>query len=183
MANLSAEDRHTISMPQRISIYVLLLVTLGVFLNHFSLEHKENGYLLMVDGREVDAIGVAQDKWVKLTRNCSRVRSVDALTPELLTLLQLIRDYSPPASETAHVIQAATTGNWALVEVKFKDLLPAVVLIDQTVQPPQIVPNAIWSGETHPWRPAPFVRQYISSKAPQAPSDLLDCFEPQLKNL
>lgn len=161
MANLSAEDRHTISMPQRISIYVLLLVTLGVFLNHFSLEHKENGYLLMVDGREVDAIGVAQDKWVKLTRNCSRVRSVDAQTPELLTLLQLIRDYSPPASETAHVIQAATTGNWALVEVKFKDLLPAVVLIDQTVQPPQIVPNAIWSGETHPWRPAPFVRQYI----------------------
>ena len=130
MANLSAEDRHTISMPQRISIYVLLLVTLGVFLNHFSLEHKENGYLLMVDGREVDAIGVAQDKWVKLTRNCSRVRSVDAQTPELLTLLQLIRDYSPPASETAHVIQAATTGNWALVEVKFKDLLPAVVLID-----------------------------------------------------
>jgi len=183
MANLSAKARHIFAMPQRISIYVLLLVTLGVFLNHFSFEHKENGYLLMVDGREVDAIGIAQDNWVKLTRNCSRVRSVDAQTYELLTLLQLIRDYSPPASETAHVIQAATTGNWALVEVKFKDLLPAVVLIDQTVQPPQIVPNAIWSGETHPWRPAPFVRQYISNKAPQAPADLLDCFEPQLKNL
>jgi hypothetical protein len=66
--------------------------------------YKENGYLLMVDGREVDAIGVAQDKWVKLTQNCSRVRSVDAQTPELLTLLQLIRGYSPPASESAQVI-------------------------------------------------------------------------------
>lgn len=117
----------------------------------------------MVDGREVDAIGVAQDKWVKLTQNCSRVRSVDAQTPELLTLLQLIRGYSPPASESAQFIRVAISGNWASVEVKFKskDLLPDVVLNDQTVQPPKIVPNAIWSGETHPWRPAPFVRQYI----------------------
>jgi hypothetical protein len=183
MANLTAEASHTMTMPKRISIYVLLMVTLGVFLNHFSIEHKENGYLLMVDGREVDAIGIVQDKWVKLTRNCSRVRSVDTQMPERLTLLQLIRDYSPPSSESAHVVQAVTTGKWALVEVKFNDLLPAVVLIDQTLQPPQIVPNAIWSGETHPWRPAHFVRQYISNKVPQVPSDLLDCFEPQLKNL
>ena len=183
MTSSFAKASHTIVMPKRISIYVLLLVTLGVFLNHFSIEHRENGYLLMVDGREVDAIGIAQDKWVKLTRNCSRVRAVNTHAPELLTLLQLIRDYSPPASESAHVVQAVTKGNWALVEVKFKDLLPAVVLIDQTVQSPQIVPNAIWSGETLPWRSAPFVRQYISNKAPQAPSDLLDCFEPQLKNL
>lgn len=169
-------------MPKRISIYVLLAVTLGVVFSHFSVQQQENGPLLIVDGRPVDVLGMAQDRWVKLHRSCDGVQPLQVDSPAYAGLHQLIRAYSPPASESAQIVQALTTGKWSLLEVQFKTLLPAVVLVDQTGEVPRIIPNAVWSGQTHPWRPAPFVRQYISNKAPQAPSDLLDCFEPQLKN-
>jgi len=164
-------------MPKRISIYVLILVSVGVFLNHFSVAQKENGLLLVIDGREVDAMGMAQEKWVKLTRNCERVAQLDSNTQKRLEILKLIQAYSPPNSESAQIVSLLKVEEWFLAEVQFKDLLPAVVLIQDLEGKLGIVPNAIWSGETHPWLAAPFIRQYISLKAPQAPKALLECFE------
>jgi len=164
-------------MPKRISIYVLILVSVGVFLNHFSVAQKENGLLLVIDGREVDAMGMAQEKWVKLTRNCERVAQLDSNTQKRLEILKLIQAYSPPNSESAQIVSLLKVEEWFLAEVQFKDLLPAVVLIQDRDGQLGIVPNAIWSGETHPWLAEPFIRQYISHKAPQAPKALLECFE------
>jgi hypothetical protein len=165
-------------MPKRISIYVLILVSVGVFLNHFSVTQKENGLLLVIDGREVDAIGMVQDRWVKLTRQCERVTTIDSNAKLYLDIQQTIQTYSPPSSESAQVLSLRSTGEWSLAQVQFKDLLPAVVLIQQFEGKPSIVPNAIWSGETHPWLAAPYIRQYISSKAPQSPKALIECFDP-----
>jgi hypothetical protein len=165
-------------MPKRISIYVLILVSVGVFLNHFSVAQKENGLLLVIDGREVDAMGMAQDKWNRLTRHCERVTPIDSNAKLYFDIQQTIQAYSPPNSESAQILSLASTGEWSLVQVQFKDLLPAVVLIQQVDGKPSILPNAIWSGETHPWLAAPHIRQYINSKAPQSPSDLIKCFDP-----
>jgi len=164
-------------MPKKISIYVLMLVMLGVFLNHFSVTQKENGWLLNIDGREVDAIGMAQEKWVKLTRHCERITQLDSTAQQHLAIQKLIQAYSPPHSESAQIVSLLSAGEWSLAEVQFKDLLPAVVLIQDRDGQLGIVPNAIWSGETHPWLAAPFIRQYISLRAPQAPKALLECFE------
>lgn len=166
-------------MPKRISMYVLLLVTLGIFFNHFSFMQKENGVLWVVDGREVDAIGMANEKWIKLTRNCKRVLAVDPESQAHAAIRRAVQDYSPPSSASAHIVSLTTLDTWSLAEVKFKELLPAVVLFQQIEGVPQIVPNAIWSGDTHPWQAAPYIRQYIRSKAPGAPHELLACFEPQ----
>jgi len=165
-------------MPRKISIYVLLLVTLEVFLNHFSVSQKENGWLLLVDGREVDAIGVTQEKWGKLTRSCKSVTQVPISSQMHSDIQKLIQAYSPPHSESANIVRLLTTRNWSLATVEFKELLPAVVLIDQNHGPARIIPNAIWSGETHPWLAGPVIRSYLASKAPQAPLELLDCFDP-----
>lgn len=164
-------------MPKRISLYVLLMVFVGVFLNHFSFQKKENGYLLMVDGREVDVIGIAQDQWLKAARNCENVLALEPTTQKYAEIKQLVQAYSPPNSESAHIVSLMATHNWYLAEVTFKELLPAVVLIQQTDAGLQIVPNAIWSGETHPWRAGPYIRNYISNKVPNAPQAILDCFE------
>jgi hypothetical protein len=165
-------------MPRRISIYVLMLVILGVFLNHFSVSHKENGWLLLIDGREVDALGMAQENWVKLSRRCGRVTPVAPTSPQHSDIQKLIQAYSPPSSESAQIVRLLTMDDWLLVEVVFKELLPAVVLIDQSKGPPRIIPNAIWSGETHPWLAGPFIRHYLASKAPDAPVQLLQCYDP-----
>ena len=159
-------------------MYVLLIVIVGVMLNHFSFSQKENGWLLNVDGREIDAIGMAQEKWVKLTRNCSQVKQLEAKSDSYLAVQKLIQEYSPPSSESAHIIKLLTLQDWYLAEVEFKELLPAVVLMDTDKGQPRMVPHAIWSGETHPWLAAPFIRKYLISKAPQSPRQLLTCFDP-----
>jgi hypothetical protein len=38
---------------------VLLLLTLSVIIHHFSVMHKEHGYLLIVKGREVKGIDIS----------------------------------------------------------------------------------------------------------------------------
>lgn len=159
-------------------MYVLLIVIVGVMLNHFSFSQKENGWLLNVDGREIDAIGMAQEKWVKLTRNCSQVKQLEAKSDSYLAVQKLIQEYSPPSSESAHIIKLLTLQDWYLAEVEFKELLPAVVLMDTDKGQPRMVPHAIWSGETHPWLAAPFIRKYLTSQAPQSPWQLLTCFDP-----
>lgn len=163
-------------MPRRISMYVLCLVIAGVFLSHFSLTQKENGLLLVIDGREVDAMGMVQEKWVRLTRHCERVATIESNAQQHLEIQQTIQAYSPPSSESAHIVSLLAAGDWSLAQVQFKDLLPAVVLIQKVEGVQKIVPNAIWSGETHPWLAAPYIREYISSKVPQAPRQLLECF-------
>jgi putative Holliday junction resolvase len=70
---------------------VLLLVTLGVFLNHFSVSQKENGWLLLFDGREVDAIGMTQEKWGKLTRSCKSVTQVPISSQQHSDIQKLIQ--------------------------------------------------------------------------------------------
>jgi len=165
-------------MPRRISIYVLLLVMVGVFLSHFSVTPKENGVLLVVDGREIDAMGMLEEKWLRLTRNCERVHKIDPSAKQYLDIQKTIQAYSPPSSESAQIVSLLSTGEWSLAQVQFKALLPAVVLVHREAGEQIIVPNAIWSGETHPWLAAPYIRRYISGKVPQAPRQLLDCFEP-----
>lgn len=159
-------------------MYVLLIVIMGILLNHFSFSQKENGWLLNVDGREVDAVGMVQEKWVKLTRNCTQVKQLDANSESYAAVQKIIQEYSPPSSESAHIAKLMTVQGWYLAEVEFKELLPAVVLMDTDQGQPRIVPHAIWSGETHPWLAAPFIRKYLSSQAPQSPRQLLACFDP-----
>ena len=170
-------------MPRRISLYVLLLVSLGVLLNHLSVTPKDNGYLLVIDGKEVDALGMAQDKWVKLTRNCEQVKDVEKNSQQYLDILKTIQNYSPPNSESAQIVRLLSTGEWSLAEVRFTALLPAIVLIQQVNSHPSIVQNGIWSGQTHPWHAAPYIRRYITSQVPQAPTALIECADPTVSNL
>ncbi|MEO0028535.1 MAG: hypothetical protein RJB45_576, partial [Pseudomonadota bacterium] len=117
-------------------------------------------------------------KWVQLTRNCSQVKQLDAKSESYLAVQKLIQEYSPPSSESAHIVKLVTLQDWYLAEVEFKELLPAVVLMDTYQGQPRMVPHAIWSGETHPWLAAPFIRKYLSRQAPQSPRQLLACFGP-----
>jgi hypothetical protein len=66
-----------------------------------------------------------------------------------------------------------------LVEVEFKKLLPAVVLIQKADSEAEIVPNAVWSGYTNPHLPAPFIRKFLIQKLDSPPLALINCFEPQ----
>ena len=165
-------------MSKRVSIYVLLLVSLGVFLSHVSVRKKDNGYVVAVDERELDVLGMAQQQWVQLRRNCTRVSTQPMHHAVRQTVQQAVQAYSPPHSSSARVLNLWSTEQWALAELAFDGLLPAVVLFKLNDGQAEIIPNAIWSGDTRPWLAVPLIRRYIKEKEPQAPAELLDCFGP-----
>lgn len=165
-------------MTKKASVYVLLLVTLSVVLTHVSYRQKDNGLLFVVDEREIDIVGMFREKWGKLRRHCDRVTPLYPSSDQHQTIQRLIQDYSPPGSASAHIRSLQTMETWSLAAVEFENLLPAVVLIEHSDGVPTIVSHAIWSGYTHPWQPAPYIRDYISGKAPHVATELFDCFEP-----
>ena len=111
--------------------------------------------------------------------NCAAVSQLQPTDAKYQRAKLLIKNYSPPNSESAQIASAWTAGEWTLIEVEFTDLLPAVVLIQTKENHSFIVQDAVWSGYTKPWKSAPFIRQYISKNRSDMPTALTDCFEPQ----
>lgn len=166
-------------MNKRVSLTVLLCVTLGVMASHVSWVEKDNGHLLLVDAREVDVLGHAENQWVRMRRSCAGVAQLSQQEVGFKQAQEVIQAYSPPNSHSAHLTSVWTLGDWTLAEVEFTELLPAVVPIHTTGTHSVIVPDAVWSGYTKPWMAAPHIRRYVGAHATGIPTRLLDCFEPQ----
>jgi hypothetical protein len=146
---------------------------------HMEWTSSENGTLLVIDNRAFDFFGAVDNQWNRLTRSCHTVNRLTATQEKYQSALSLIKNYSPPNSMSAKIASAWSLDTWTLVEVEFADLLPAVVLIHTQNDQPSIVPNAVWSGYTKPWKSAPYIRKYIFKNADGLPQALPDCFEPQ----
>jgi hypothetical protein len=144
-------------MKNTASIAILVITLVAVFFQHIEWKSSENGTLLVIDNKEFDLLGSIDNQWNRFTRSC---KTVTQLSP------------SQEKYQTA-------AEDWVLVEVEFTDLLPAVVLIQTKENQSFIVPNAVWSGYTKPWKSAPYIRKYISKNGNGMPSSLTDCFEPQ----
>lgn len=166
-------------MKRRTSVWVLLTLILAITASHIGCTARDNGTLMVVDGREIDVAGIAGDQWTQITRNCSDVLRLGPADKNYQIALSLIRAYSPPHSESVRLAGAWGVDQWVLAEAEFDDLLPAVVLINFSGVEPQIIGNAVWSGYTKPWKAAPFIRDYLVRQAPDLPPTLAACFDPQ----
>lgn len=166
-------------MKIRTSVWVLLTLTLAITASHLGWTARDNGTLMVVDGREIDVAGIADDQWVRMTRNCSGVLRLRPADKNFETALSLIRAFSPPHSESVRLAGAWGMDQWVLAEAEFDDLLPAVVLINLSGLEPKIIGNAVWSGYTKPWKAAPFIRDYLVRQVPDLSPSLAACFDPQ----
>jgi hypothetical protein len=166
-------------MKKKISITLLVLFIPLVILTHVSWSEKDNGLMFNVDGRDVDFIGIMKDKWRKTTNSCKTVKQLASEDPKLRMVKTAIQSYSPPDSMHIKVIYVWTSGTWAVAEVEFEKLLPAVVPVKNLDTTATVVGDAIWSGQTVPWKSGPFIRAYLGQKSSDTPKDLLNCFELQ----
>jgi hypothetical protein len=167
-------------MKKQVAWTVLGLVLLGVVASHVSWEKKDNGYLLVLDGREVDVLGQLRNAGNRVQRNCERVSFLSAQDPRYVDVKTTLQAYSPPQSGSAKLAGVWAAGDWRLAEAEFDQLLPAVVLMRVVDGAPVIVPHAVWSGYTQPWKAAPHIRRYLALQGgASVPTDLYDCFEPQ----
>lgn len=164
-------------MRFRASAVVLVAMAMLLPLSHLEIQASDDSWLLLVDGRPVDVAGYLSDKHTQMVRDCREVHNVlptDALHAEAL---KVIRHESPPDSWSAQLVQLTRQQAWLLGQVKFRDLQTAVVVLTSSEQGLTIPHGAVWSGATHPHRPDPFIRRYLRSRTPDAPPDLIACFE------
>ena len=168
-------------MNNKALFLLMIIVVLGVALSHLGLRDDDNGTLLLIDNRPVDIKGEVNNIWVNLRRDCSSLIQLEPSDKQYYKVKNLIQSYSPPSSASAKLFTIIEYRGWLLAEAEFDDLLPAVILIksETPYKDLQIIPNAIWSGFTKPWKSAPYIRGYISRQQPDVPQNLLDCFEPK----
>ena len=113
------------------------------------------------------------------TNTCKTVTELKSEDQKLAMIKTVIQSYSPPDSISIKIIYVWTSGTWAVAEVEFENLLPAVVVVKNLDTSATLVGDAIWSGMTAPWKSGPFIRAYLGQKARDMPAELLNCFELQ----
>ncbi len=166
-------------MKKRVAIISLLTTCVLVASLHIEWVEYDNGHLLVIDGTHMDLRGELSEQWNKVSRQCHRIRLVSPDESIHAQVQSAIMDYSPPQSSSANVVSLWSADDWLLAEVEFKELLPAVVLINKSTTDLTIVSDAVWSGSTKPWKAAPHIRNYLSNKVTGVSVDLFRCFEPR----
>lgn len=144
---------------------------------HLDIETSDDSWLLWVDGRPVDVSGYISEQLTALTRRCDQVGIVMPGDPLHEHALNAIRQYSPPDSFTAQLIQLTRQHDWLLAQVKFDRLQDAVVLLSGSANEITIPTGGVWSGSTHPHLPEPLIRRFIRSGVPSVPEELMSCFQ------
>lgn len=164
-------------MKKKTSLIVLALLLPSVVLTHISCRTLDDRLMFNLDGRDVDFVGITKE-WVRTTTNsCQSVLQLKSDDAKIDPIKAVIQSYSPPDSRDIKTIHVWTASNWAIAEVEFEKLLPAVVTINNMDTSPKIVEGAIWSGTTAPWKSSPHIRSYLKNRSNDTPQDLLSCFE------
>lgn len=164
-------------MKRKTSLIVLGMLIPTVVLTHVSCSALDDGLMFNLDGRDVDLVGMTKD-WVRTTTNsCQSVHQLKSDDVQFVRIKAAIQSYSPPDSMDIKTIHVWTATHWAIAEVEFEKLLPAVVTIKKADTSPTVVEGAIWSGTTAPWKSSPHIRSYLKNRSNDTPHDLLNCFE------
>lgn len=184
-------------MQRRTSAALLLISCAALLLSQLHPLPQDQGLLLSVSGRPVDALGWLQGQWQQALRDCRGVRTLRAGSPAWDEARLRLARYSPPASLGARPLQVLAWGEgdrqWLLAEVAWDSTVPA---LSQANGPPAapldpaIVPLArqdgllqvqaagVWSGDAGPWFAPVFIRRYLGERLPDAPAALLQCLDP-----
>ena len=161
------------------SLILLPILSVLVLSSHVGWVRDDLGILLTVDERPIDVVGNFEDQLNRLFRSCRAVERLTTSNKQYQLAQRLIDAYSPPDSSHSKMASVWSMGTWLLAEVEFTELLPAVVLIEKADEQAAILPDAVWSGYTHPHLPAPFIRKFLIQKVDAPPLALINCFEPQ----
>jgi hypothetical protein len=168
-------------MRRRVGFLVLLIVVwLMLFVQHVRIQHQDHGWLLNVYESTLDVKGFAADQWVRAQRlsdDCQGLQRASAQAPP--SLVQAIHGFSPPDSTSARILWLGTAPGWGVAELEFDMLSPAVIVLRQDSNGWHIPLTGIWSGHTHPWRPSPLIRNFLSARNPEVPAPLLRCWQAQ----
>ena len=151
---------------------------------------QDQGVLLVLGGRPMDAVGAVQAGWQRLVRDCSGVRRWPAGSATWMLAQQALAAHSPPASRGARPIQLLqdASGDWLLAEVLWDGpavagasapLDPAIVPLRRSAGGLRVQNVGVWSGDTGPWLAPVFIRRWLQQQVPGLPAALPLCLDPR----
>jgi hypothetical protein len=162
-------------MKRHVAAILVLLTTAMVIDSHVDWERLDGRRLLSVSGQRFDVHGWAAEQALTWRRDCSQLAPLPMDNPAADQVLAVIRQHSLPDSQSARGLQIRQLGDWAVAEVAFESLKPALVVLRLLGGQWRVQDRAVWSGSTAPWNSAHFVRRYLHQQAPHLPQALLDC--------
>ena len=176
---------------QRSTAAACLVAASGLLLlSQLRLLPQDQGVLLEVSGRPVDAAGQLQGAWLRLVRRCGTVTALADGSAAWQEAQRVLAGYSPPASLAARPVQVLSWGEgdaqWLLAEVRWggsaiAPLDPAIVPLARRGGVLQVQAGGVWSGDTGPWSAAVFIRRFLADRLPALPAPLRQCLDPQLR--
>ena len=106
-------------MAKKAYLPLLALTLMAVVSLHVEWTTDENGTLLVIDNNPIDFFGSVNDQWNRVTRNCNAVTRLSPKDERYGIAESLIKNYSPPNSQSAMIASAWSMELWTLVEVEF----------------------------------------------------------------
>ena len=181
---------------------LLLVTSAGLVLSQVRLLPQDQGVLLEINGRPLDAAGALLGLWQRAVRRCGDVQALAPGSARWVEAQQVLAGYSPPASWLARPVQvlawgqgpgdAAGQGEWLLAEVVWPVVSAspggaALAPLDPTIVPLarrngvlQVQAEGVWSGDAGPWAAPVFIRRFLAERLPGLPAPLRQCLDPQL---
>jgi hypothetical protein len=176
-------------MQRRTAAACLVATSALLLLSQLRLLPQDQGVLLEVGGRPVDAAGQLLGAWLRLVRRCDTVTALADGSAAWQEVQRTLAGYSPPASLAARPVQVLSWGEgdaqWLLAEVRWgradvAPLEPAIVPLARRGGDLQVQAGGVWSGDTGPWSAPVFIRRFLADRLPALPAPLRQCLDPQL---
>lgn len=176
---------------RRRALWILALCSpLLVALTQLRWLPQDQGVLLQVGSQTLDLNGALLGYWQAAVRRCGEVQRWPAGSPLWLQARDVLAAHSPPASAAARPLQVLSMQHQGvdsmLVEVVW-DTMPTVAPLNPAIVPLQriggqwqVLQTAVWSGDTGPWSVPVFVRRWLQRQAPQLPTALVQCLDPEV---
>jgi hypothetical protein len=169
-------------MRLRVSAIFLAIfgIMLAVGVTH--VERFDTSYLVVTQDSVYDFIGMAREKWNSMTRDCDDVALDSGTSDKSKAIENYLNLGLVQSSGRVTVLTTAAQLDWYLVEVEFESLEPALLLLRYEQGKYVWFKDATWSGNPGPWVAGPIIREFIGTKVPSTPKQLLQCFKPRLSH-
>lgn len=162
-------------MKRHVAAVVALVTSLVVVDSHVDWVQLDGRGLLNVNGQHWDLLGWSAEQARSWQHDCGTLPPLPLDSPTARAVLEVIQGHSLPDSQSARGLQLREKNGWAIAEVAFDTLKPALVVVRSQGQAWRVQDQAVWSGATAPWHSGDFVRRYLQRQAPGLPQDLLAC--------
>lgn len=162
-------------MRLRVAIVLAALLTLvALLIVYRHVEKVDDGYIISIESSVFDPVGELKLAYTRASRNCHAVKKIGEA--EMFAALASSNLRVGSADATPRPRAGWMQDSWILVETDFENLEPAVILLESTANTYKVA--ALYGGTAAPFNDVQVIHTHLSHQRPDAPKQLINCYEP-----